>query len=151
MSTGADNRTMPITPEYAEGYERTFGDRSPERGKWIWSDVQKKLVPLGEYVPPPRALDAPIMVDRFYEGAKATDGTDIGSRRKHREYMHANNLTTADDFTETWKKAEQRRAAERADPSVDAGNRERREQIGRAAYAVEHGYKPHIHDGGSLE
>jgi hypothetical protein len=34
---------------------------------------------------------------------QATDGTDISSRAKHREYMRRNNLTTAGDFTDHWK------------------------------------------------
>lgn len=47
--------------------------------------------------------------DRHYEGARATDGTDISTRTKHREYMAANNLALADDFKETWAKAQQQR------------------------------------------
>lgn len=54
--------------------------------------------------------------DRHYDGLRATDGTDISSRSKHREYMRANNLTTADDFADTWK----RQAAARA--TVMAGD-----------------------------
>ena len=138
MSTGADNKSMPNTAEFEAGYERTFGNRSPQRGKWVWDPSARVLVPIGEYVPPPRALDAPIMVDRFYEGALATDGTDIGSRQKHREYMRQNNLTTIDDFTETWKKEDTRKAAMRADPRAgDLDHAERREQIARATYEIE--------------
>lgn len=47
--------------------------------------------------------------DRHYDGLRATDGADISSRSKHREYMRANNLTTADDYTQTWAKAEAER------------------------------------------
>ena len=81
-----------------------------------------------------RALDAPIMMDRFYENTAATDGTDIGSRRKHREYMKQNNLTTVDDYKETWA----RKAAERE--RVDKGDwdhKARREAVGRAIYDLE--------------
>lgn len=56
-------------------------------------------------------LDA-LVNDRHYEGLKATDGTDISSRAKHRAYMREHNLTTIDDFTETWK--QQARERERA-------------------------------------
>lgn len=48
--------------------------------------------------------------DRHYDGLRATDGADISSRSKHREYMRANSLTTADDFSETWKRQAQERA-----------------------------------------
>jgi putative FmdB family regulatory protein len=53
---------------------------------------------------PMRALDL-LTSDAIYEGLKATDGTDISTRAKHREYMRKNNLTTVDDFTQTWARA----------------------------------------------
>lgn len=65
---------------------------------------------LGAYETP-KACNAPIMMDRFYENTAATDGTDIGSRRKHREYMRANNLTTVDDYKGEFAKAQRERDA----------------------------------------
>ena len=60
---------------------------------------------------PPEAKNAPILSGRFYENTVATDGTDIGSRAKHHDYMKANNLTMSSDYTRTWEKcAEQREA-----------------------------------------
>lgn len=47
--------------------------------------------------------------DSSYAGLRATDGTDISTRSKHREYMRANNLTTVDDFQNTWAKAQEQR------------------------------------------
>ena len=47
--------------------------------------------------------------DRHYDGIKATDGTDISTRAKHRDYMKRNNLTTVDDFKDTWAKAQKER------------------------------------------
>jgi len=44
--------------------------------------------------------------DRGYEGLRTTDGVDISSRSKHREYMRRHGLTTADDYKDTWAKAE---------------------------------------------
>jgi hypothetical protein len=51
--------------------------------------------------------------DRLYSDApfKAHDGTVIDSRKKHRDYMKRHNLSTADDFTQTWDKARERREA----------------------------------------
>ena len=87
------------------------------------------LIPLGEYLrnPPAFVCCAQIMEraitvapglavhnalasERHYEGLRAPDGADISSRAKHRAYMQANNLTTADDFTQTWKRAAEERA-----------------------------------------
>lgn len=44
--------------------------------------------------------------DRHYDGARATDGTDISTRTKHREYMAAHGLATVDDYKGTWAKAQ---------------------------------------------
>lgn len=55
--------------------------------------------------------DVDVIGDRHYDGLRATDGTDISTRKKHREYMKQNDLTTADDFTEVWNRAAERRAA----------------------------------------
>jgi len=47
--------------------------------------------------------------DRHYDGLQATDGADISSRKKHREYMRRMGYTTADDFTNTWAEAKKKR------------------------------------------
>ena len=47
--------------------------------------------------------------DRHYDGMRATDGEDISSRKKHREYMKRHGVTTSDDFKDTWAKARQQR------------------------------------------
>ncbi len=58
-----------------------------------------------DYIPPVHTnTDAALWNDRHYDGLRATDGTDISSRAKHREYMRVNNLTTADDYTQTWER-----------------------------------------------
>jgi hypothetical protein len=49
--------------------------------------------------------------DRHYDGLKATDGSDISTRSKHREYMKVNGLAMADDFQTTWAKAQEQREA----------------------------------------
>lgn len=62
-----------------------------------------------DYTPNLRADSGALWGDRSYDGMRATDGTDISTRSKQREYMKANNLTTADDFKETWAKAKESR------------------------------------------
>lgn len=51
--------------------------------------------------------------DSSYKDMRATDGTDISTRTKHREYMRTNGLGTIDDFKETFAAAEKRRDAYR--------------------------------------
>lgn len=55
-------------------------------------------------VVPGMALGHPLSNDRHYDGMRATDGTDISTRAKHRAYMKEKGYTTVDDFAGTWKK-----------------------------------------------
>lgn len=52
-----------------------------------------------------------IMGDQHYDGMQATDGTDISTRSKHREYMRRNGLATFDDYKETFQKQQEARDA----------------------------------------
>lgn len=68
--------------------------------------------------------------DRHYAGLRAPDGTDISSRTKHREYMKSKGLTTADDFTGVWKKAEgERELFRKAEHSDKELHREIEKQV----------------------
>lgn len=60
-------------------------------------------------VPGMTALANALAGDRHYDGLVAPDGTDISTRTKHRQYMRDNNVTMAEDFKETWAKAEEER------------------------------------------
>ena len=122
MSTGADNKSLPGTAEFRDGFDRVFGDRKPQRGRWVWDEAQQKLVPADEYQPPEAAKNAPLMIDRFMEGAQATDGTDIGSRRKRTEYMRRNGVADKSDYGpgygERVRAARQREVAENTKRAV---------------------------------
>jgi hypothetical protein len=98
------------TKDYEDGYERTFGDRKPQRGRFVWDAQAKKLVSAEDYVPPEAKHGAGIMVDRFMEGDRAPDGTDIGSRQRRKAWMAATDSVDFDDF----KGARERRAKEEA-------------------------------------
>jgi len=69
--------------------------------------------------------------DRNYDGVRATDGSDISSRKKHREYMKRNNLTTVDDFKETWANAQKTR-----EDYFSRGGTFRRQDVERAMFQV---------------
>lgn len=77
--------------------------------------VRGELVELTQHsreVSPPDA--GALWGDRNYTGLRATDGTDISTRSKHREYMRARGLTTMDDYHDEWGAVAKRRAAELA-------------------------------------
>lgn len=120
------------TREFDEGYRRVFGDKPPQRGKWVMTP--EGLVPVDEYVPESRAVDGPIMSGRFYENTKAQDGTDIGSRAKHKAYMREKGLTTIDDYKDQWAKQTAQRA-EIANGKMPS--KTRREAIARRLYEID--------------
>jgi len=132
MVAGQAIKTGDLTQAYEQGHERIFGEPDPEmpRGiRYAWDPATKKLVPASSLADR-RALDAPVMVDRFYENTKSPiDGTDIGSRRKHREHMKRHGVTTADDFGREWQRAEKDRELIR-NGGFDAKGR--REDVRRA-------------------
>jgi putative FmdB family regulatory protein len=91
--------------------------------------VDEVLLPISEYVRNPPAffhcsarmerfincvpglaVHNALAGDRIYDGLRASDGSDISTRSKHRRYMKENNLTTIDDFSGTWKREAQERA-----------------------------------------
>jgi len=80
------------------------------RRRWIQDRKTGELIEItADYQPEMRTDSGALWGDRSYEGMKAPDGTDISSRTKHRDYMKANNLTTMDDFTNSWAKAKESR------------------------------------------
>lgn len=91
-----------------------------------------------DYEPPPAHAGAYIVGDRHYDGLRSPiDGADISTRAKHKEYMRANGLVTADDFKNEWAKAAEKRA------EVFQGVDPRRgRDIAEAAQRVAQGYKP---------
>jgi len=86
------------------------------------------------YVPEPRAVNNALAGDRHYDGLRAVDGADISTRSKHREYMKRHGLTTADDFTQSWAKAEKARNEYRI---TGKGGAVTRDDIGRAIHQLE--------------
>ena len=75
-------------------------------------------------VPSMSGLANALAGDRHYEGLRAPDGTDIGSRTKHRDYMRSRGLTTADDFKGQWKSAAKEREGLRSGTFQDKELRE---------------------------
>ncbi len=80
------------------------------RRRYRFNETTKELEEIGlEVELAPRVH---LQTDTPYNGLQATDGTPIDTRRRHREYMQANNLTMASDFKKTWAEAPARREAE---------------------------------------
>lgn len=126
--------TQAQTQEYDEGYDRIFGkDRKPERGTFIWCPKAQAMVPVGEEWVETDSERMPVFTDRYMEGVKALDGTDISSRSKRREYMKSRNLADADDFKGVWAKAKAEREAFYT-PGAGHDKQRRRDALERAYY-----------------
>jgi hypothetical protein len=73
---------------------------------WVYRNVEGGGVEVyekGTEPPSEMAMHTnPLAGDRHYDGLRATDGSDISTRTKHREYMKRNGVTTMDDFKSTW-------------------------------------------------
>lgn len=103
------------------------------RRRYIYDPTTKEMVEITQGAQPEARADAgALWGDRHYDGMRATDGTDISSRSKHRAYMKANNLTTADDFTQSWDKAREQR-----DKLFTTGGTFTRDDIQRAMYQLQ--------------
>lgn len=80
------------------------------RRRWVWDNELKELVEVSvDRGPSTDSRLSALWGDRHYDGLQATDGTDISTRKKHREYMKRHGLTTADDFKGDWDRAKKER------------------------------------------
>lgn len=80
------------------------------RRRYIQDPTTHKLIEISDdYQAPMRTDSGALWGDRSYDGLRASDGTDISTRTKHREYMKLKGLTTTDDFKETWAQAKEQR------------------------------------------
>lgn len=130
MVVGEQVVSQAATEEYRAGHERIFGDRKPQRGRWVYDASLGKCVPADEYVPPARALDAPIIADRIHEGTTFHDGErvrDLGSRQKRRAFLRETGLAEASDCSKSWlesqTKQRERSVERRIDASAEAAAR----------------------------
>ncbi len=108
-----------------------------------WFNPETKEMQDHPYHPPEERIGLQLVTDSWYEGARAPDGTDIGSRTKHRNYLKATGLAVADDYKETWAKAEAVREAKRKGEH-EPTNRALREKIEHSIYKVRNGYRPKL-------
>ncbi len=103
------------------------------RRRWVYTQggqpLPEPIEVSSDWSADPKRCD--VVTDLYMDGVRSVEGVDIGSRRKRREYMHANGLADADDFRGVWAKAEKQREAIRTGTDSDPS---RREAVGRAIY-----------------
>ena len=78
--------------------------------RWVQDSQTGELIEVtADYLPEMQADAGALWGDRHYDGLQASDGTDISSRSKQRDYMRNNNLTTADDYKDSWVQSRKKR------------------------------------------
>jgi hypothetical protein len=105
------------------------------RKRWIQDPDTHELVPAEDYVPKADLRHhGRVIGDLHYDGLRATDGTPIDTRTKHREYMKRNGLTTVDDFKVTWQQEAKAREAR-----MNGVDHSRKEDVARAVFNPQRG------------
>lgn len=107
------------------------------RRRWLYTIGGNPLpepIEVGEEYAPVDVRQ-PVYTDRYMEGVRATDGTDISSRQKRNEWMKRNDFVDVSDCQGMWAKAAKEREAIAQGKHDKAA---RREAIGRAIHQLEH-------------
>jgi hypothetical protein len=104
------------------------------RRRWVYVDGVAYEVGVDEVPENPLEMQRHnrVIGDSHYDGLRATDGTDISTRAKHRAYMKAHGLTTMDDFNQSFDQALKRKAE-----YVTKGGTVKREHIERAIHELQ--------------
>lgn len=97
------------------------------RRRYRYNEATKELEEID--LETPIAPRVELQTGSHYDGLRATDGTPIDTRQRHREYMRRNGVAVADDFRGTLAAAPAKRAAE-----ARAGIRE---ALGRTIHHLE--------------
>lgn len=129
MVAGQSITTQAQTKEFDAGYERIFGkERKPCRGRFVVRDGQ--TVDVAEDWTDAEARAQTVTEELAYGNlGKTTDGVDVSSRKKHREYLKSTGLALAGDFSQEYQQKEAARRERHED-------KERREIVERNVYKL---------------
>ena len=129
---------MPVTREYADGFDRTFGKKKRARGHYRYDAKAKKLVEIGADWVNPDSKRGFVFGEAHYDGLRTADGReDISSKAKHRAYMKRHGLVLSHEKTEHRKKTDKERREFFTQGGGQAEMRAREELIGRKLYEIE--------------
>jgi hypothetical protein len=108
------------------------------RRRFVLNPATGRLVEVAIPREPPAKVH--IQTDTGYEGLRSSEGHDLSTRKRHREYMQQKGYAMMSDFAEEWRE----KAAQRADFFTTGGDHEGRLQnIEEAIDAVVYKkYKP---------
>lgn len=102
---------------------------------WKWNLETHQLEELGA-----EDITAPSPIRRseaeIYSNLQATDGTDLSTRKRHRDYMAANDLVMTSDVKGVIAKAEAVRQLHREGKSTPEEKRRRTEHVAQSFYEL---------------
>lgn len=102
MVAGQPIQTQAQSKEFDEGYERVFGNEPKtwrDRGRFIWSEEARACIRVDADWTDAERRAQTTTEGVEYSNAQTTDGVDISSRTKRREYMKATGVTDSSDFS----------------------------------------------------
>lgn len=105
------------------------------RRRYRWDAERNCLVEVGVDYTGQRRNEGLKSEEEVYGHIAATDGTDLSTRKRHREYMKEKGLCLSDDFKGEWdrREVEMKKAVT---PGSGFDSKERREQMGRIHYEL---------------
>lgn len=105
MSDGGkgDKRRPGDDAAFDEGFDRIFGQKKPERGRFIWDKETHELVPADRYYRPQDSANAPMVMADISPYQSQVDGSMIQGRRQHREHLRQHNLIEVGNETKHLK------------------------------------------------
>jgi hypothetical protein len=91
MSDGGkgDKRRPEDLESFANGYERIFGNKKAERGRFIWCESERKYIPYDEYVAP-ASNNAPMVFPDLPGYESPVTGQWVEGRAARREDLKRN-------------------------------------------------------------
>ncbi len=133
--TGAEQKTKAATPEYRQGHEKIFGNKKPQRGRWIQDPQTGELVPAHEFVSR-ETTNGMIVVKGFDAYESPVSGEVISNYRQRDRDLKASGCRQYEGKTQELQeaskfKAEQNRLLERKVTNT----------LEHAYYEIEHGYR----------
>ncbi len=110
MVAGQPITTQAQTAEFDEGFTRIFGNVKPKRGRTVYTSGGEPLpepIEVGDDWSADAGRAQTTTEELVYGGVKTPgDGIDISSRKKHREYLKANGLAMASDYSPGFRERE---------------------------------------------
>ena len=133
--TGAEQKTKAATPEYREGHEKIFGNKKPQRGRWIQDPESGELIPASEYVS--RETKAGMILVKGFDAYESpVSGEVISNHRQRDRDLKASGCRQYEGKTQELQEVAKFKAEKNRQLEQKVTN-----TLEHAYYEIEHGYR----------